>query len=388
MEDPVGKTESVMKIKDYAITKHRNCRDSWKMKAQQAFILDLPDVVVLTSVNRANREHRQVKILLQRRKHVQTSTFNLNAYSEQQCLRDFRFKATDIGRLAFRLAFPGRTSRNDYICDSVCATCILLHRLATVIRWYDVEPKFGFFSSQLSELFWDMVDLLIERVGHLLDLRGAFLRSRAALYASAIKDAGAPLERCVGFVDCTKIRMSRPGGGGANQRSCYSGHKRMHCLIYQSLTTPDGLIFAMFGPEVGRRHDITLYRNSGWDDLFEEFLLVDGQYFCVYGDSAYLLRPWMQRPYYRDLATPLQMLFNTRMSVVRVSVEHNYKDLKQFWVRQDFARQLQVRKAPIALLYKASALLLNMHACLYTRGQVAEQFQLDPPPLEQYLEAV
>ncbi|DAZ99950.1 TPA: hypothetical protein N0F65_008757 [Lagenidium giganteum] len=42
----------------------------------------------------------------------------------------------------------------------------------------------------------------------------------------------------------------------------YSGHKREHCLGFQSITTPDGLTIHFWGPTEGRRHDITLLRLS------------------------------------------------------------------------------------------------------------------------------
>lgn len=75
------------------------------------------------------------------------------------------------------------------------------------------------------------------------------------------------------------------------------------------------------------------------------------------------------------------------MSRVRVIVEHNYKDFEQYWVRQNFSRNLQVRKAPIALLYKASAILLNLHAFNYNRGQIREQLDVSETSFEVYLVA-
>lgn len=53
------------------------------------------------------------------------------------------------------------------------------------------------------------------------------------------------------------------------------------------------------------------------------------------------------------------------MSNVRVAVEHNYRDVKQFWITQDFSRNLKVSQAPIALLYKFSAILTIFHVCFY-----------------------
>ena len=217
-------------------------------------------------------------------------------------------------------------------------------------------------------------------------MRGDFLQSRAKDYARVIHEAGAPLTRCVCFIDCTKIRMCRPSGDNAYQRAVYSGHKRIHCLIYQTVTTPDGLMFGMYGPVEGRRHDLTLLRESGWNNVWSECLYIDGEWYYIYGDSAYLLRPWMQRPFTRGICSDGESDFNTRMSEVRVSVEQNYKDLKQLWCSQDFARRLKVRHAPIGLLYKMSALLTNFRVCLYKGGQITAYYNLDPPSLEEYLE--
>ena len=51
-------------------------------------------------------------------------------------------------------------------------------------------------------------------------------------------------------------------------RSCYSGHKRMHCLVCQTITTSDGLILHMCGPEDGSRHELTPLRDSGIEKTF------------------------------------------------------------------------------------------------------------------------
>ena len=60
----------------------------------------------------------------------------------------------------------------------------------------------------------------------------------------------------------------------------------MHCLVYQTITTPDGLIFHLHGPEVGRRHDLTLLRNSQIESTLQENMLIDGKQYCIYGDAA------------------------------------------------------------------------------------------------------
>ena len=95
------------------------------------------------------------------------------------------------------------------------------------------------FTCKLSEVFWKMVEILMNKLGSNLHLRRDNLPIRAEAYANAIKNSGDPLHNCAGFIECIKIRMQRPGGSYSNQRSCYSGHKHVHCLICQTLSTPD-----------------------------------------------------------------------------------------------------------------------------------------------------
>ena len=85
--------------------------------------------------------------------------------------------------------------------------------------------------------------------------------------------------------------------------SCYFGHKRMHCLVYQTITTPDGLILHMYGPEEGRRHDLTHLRNCGTENISQDCLVVGNRQYSIYGDAAYVLRPWLQTAFPTVTAT-------------------------------------------------------------------------------------
>lgn len=133
----------------------------------------------------------------------------------------------------------------------------------------------------------------------------------SSLCAGYTQDASSPLDWCVGFIDCTEINIARPGGYGSNRRARYSVHGRMHRLIYQSITTPDGLILSLYGPEVGRRHDMTLLKNSGLREIIEEFLVIDDIQYYIDGDGAYTLQPWMQTAFDRATASPSQPIYNT-----------------------------------------------------------------------------
>lgn len=143
------------------------------------------------------------------------------------------------------------------------------------------------------------------------------VRKRAELYVKKIYERGAPLNNCFGFIDCKLVKRCRPGGRGTLQRASYSGHKWVHCLIYQTITTPYELLFYIFGPEMGRRHDMTLYRHSGLEPVLEEVLIIDRKQYCIYGDATYLLRAWLQMAFRRSTVTPDQILYNRSMSTVR-----------------------------------------------------------------------
>lgn len=39
--------------------------------------------------------------------------------------------------------------------------------------------------------------------------------------------------------------------------------------MYATLSTPDGLTFAIYGPVVCQRHDVTVFRNSGWEEILQ-----------------------------------------------------------------------------------------------------------------------
>lgn len=156
------------------------------------------------------------------------------------------------------------------------------------------------------------------------------------------------------------------------------------------MAIPDWLIFSLHGPEAGRRYNLKLFRESGWKEILQEDLCTGGEYFYIFGASAHLLRPWMQGPYYRNLATFTQLMLKAKMSDVGTAVEHNYKKVKQDRTSQNFARNIKVSKPSVTLLKlnKSLTLLLNMHGCLYKRGQGFKMFGPDPFSLDAYLNSL
>lgn len=149
----------------------------------------------------------------------------------------------------------------------------------------------------------------MQKHGHLLKKFGAgVINSLAEMYAKAIQEKGTPLENVVGFIDSTKIQICLSCGRGSLLLVTYSGHKYFHFLIYQTVTTSDGLMYYMYGPEVGRWHDMTLYQVSGLGNVLEVVLAISDKQRCLYGDATYLLRPWLQTLFLRLDATEQEIL--------------------------------------------------------------------------------
>jgi hypothetical protein len=105
---------------------------------------------------------------------------------------------------------------------------------------------------------------------------------------NAVFRRGAALDNCWAFIDGTARPICRPN---LNQEEYCSGHKRHHCVKYQSLLCPDGIIVNLYGSVAGRRHDEGILRESGPYEQMQEKLstFVNGQRFKIYGDSVYLL---------------------------------------------------------------------------------------------------
>lgn len=134
-----------------------------------------------------------------------------------------------------------------------------------------------------------VTDSLYNSRGHLVtSFRKDFLTERAILYADAFHQNGAP-QNCIGLINGARICMARPGGNSAKQLSTFSDHKRTHCFAYQTVTTPDGLVFHIHGPTEGRRSDAFMFRHSGLRPILEECMKIEDTQFCMYGDWAYIL---------------------------------------------------------------------------------------------------
>ena len=113
------------------------------------------------------REERERGPHLARRNRISTSQFvyNFNLFSESDALLYFRFKKADVTKTINAVAWPSdktRTHCNRFLVTPILATCIILRRLASPGRWWDLERFVGKYASQMSEFFWEGIEHLLQ----------------------------------------------------------------------------------------------------------------------------------------------------------------------------------------------------------------------------------
>lgn len=308
--------------------------------------------------------------------------------ADDQLLLLFRVCRSELCEMVEAVGWPddmNKTSRNEYKTCPLLTTLVMLRRLASPCRWSDIECIFGKHSSQLSEIFWEGVENLMDKRAHLLTgpVSTEFIQVHASRYSESIHMKCASLRDCVGFIDGTVLSIARPGES-AVQNAAYNGHKRRHALKYQTITLPDGLILHASGPLEGCRHDWALYVNSGIDEQFGDMMFLDGVQYFIHGDSGYNERAFLDIPFSGAHLTPVQKAANKETATVRVTVEWMYKEVKLYWTTVDFKRKMRIGEAPVGLLYVSAMLLTNFRNCLYP-NTVSQYFNCTPPSLGDYL---
>ncbi|XP_064468692.1 uncharacterized protein LOC135382956 [Ornithodoros turicata] len=242
---------------------------------------------------------------------------NLAGMTADEARKLFRFEKKDLPRLRSALRLPPRLcTANGTIIDGVNALAVALRRLAYRNRLCDLEMLFGRHMSTLSSISNQVNAHIATTFGHLISGFKCHDWLNLEQFAKAVHDKGAPLPNCWGFIDGTARAICQPS---SDQKAYFSGHKRFHCLKYQGIMCPNGIIVRLDGPYQGNRHDVGILRDSGLYCDLEEFM--GDRSYVLYGDPAYPLKPLLQRPFSTTRISPEQAMFNKRMSSVRQAVE-------------------------------------------------------------------
>ena len=119
-----------MKQKDFAIGKvSRRCnRQSRRLRL--SLLEDADDEIVLSFSHRYRKIRNDLKGIHLLSKTISSTSFNINAISDEECLTMFLFRRSEIDKIRALTEWDvGRTKRSRYDVDSFTATCIMLCRL-------------------------------------------------------------------------------------------------------------------------------------------------------------------------------------------------------------------------------------------------------------------
>ncbi|KDQ05999.1 hypothetical protein BOTBODRAFT_181997 [Botryobasidium botryosum FD-172 SS1] len=183
------------------------------------------------------------------------------------------------------------------------------------------------------------------------------------------------------FIDGTLRKIARPTH---NQRIVYNGWKRIHCLKYHTVLTPDGIHSHVFEPIEGRRHDSTLYEQSGLKSHLDQHSWdPDGNLLVIYGDPAYGLQTHLISPFAGLTLLPEQQRWNTKMSRVREAVEWGFGETARQFAFIDYSKNQKAVLSPVGVYYITALLFANAHAILHV-SEVPQYFNCQPPTLSEY----
>ena len=159
-------------------------------------------------------------------------------------------------------------------------------------------------------------------------------------FTDSVYRKGAALDNLWGFIDGNVRPCCRPK---VNQRILCNGHKRLHALKYQSVTTPSGMIANLFGPVDGKRHNCAILVMSRLLQTLQIFSHnPNGELLCISEDPAYPLSRTLLAPYNRAQLTQKQMDFNSSMGKVGVTVEWMFREVINNFKFTEFKKKLKI----------------------------------------------
>jgi hypothetical protein len=94
-----------------------------------------------------------------------------------------------------------------------------------------------------------------------------------------------------------------------DQEEYFSVHKRHHCVKYQSVLCPDGIIASLVGPYLGRRHDVRIFRKSNlYNQLEQRARFGVNEKYVLYGDPAYPIQELQQNRFLMASGGDVQLI--------------------------------------------------------------------------------
>jgi nuclease HARBI1 len=293
----------------------------------------------------------------------------------------FRFTVREILELCRKLHLPDEVTVNRHVWLTHNALAVYLAYLAFPVRQETLAQQFGRSRTSVCLVINALAQILYDRYALKVSCDLAMWVARATTYAHVISTRIPFFNTIVGFIDGTARQICRPI---RDQRQVYSGHHRVHCLKYQSVVTPDGLIISLYGPFDGRHHDLYMVGQSCINEIMHADPVLNT--LCLYGDKGYVtaghIVAGLRRPAVTDDAS---VEFNAVANASRVCVEHGFGRVVSLFPALSFPLLQRMLLSPVACHYINATLFTNIRTCFDGGNQIADMFTLRPPTLDEYL---
>jgi len=323
----------------------------------------------------------------------------IDDFSDAELQAYFRFRREDLKEMASLLKVPSRflfgreRDRHGQIyyarsCPGQHALLVVLARLALTWRNCDLSQILCMDEGTISKCYNEFMHWILRKWGDKLESLTRY-RQRMPRYAEAFRQVGVPEPvKLWAAIDGTLRPMRVPQGRNNLQRENFNGHKRKHGLVYQAITTPDGLIAHISKPVPGRRHDMYALRQSG---VYSELQSMWGSVaynnrYHILGDPAYMNGMGILTNFRASTGqmTSNQLQLYHTLNKCRTFVEWSFGELLKIFPFLNIIDKMKLALSPIGRWYRVGAFFHNLHLCCYG-GVSNSYFNCPPPTMSQYL---
>lgn len=165
-----------------------------------------------------------------------------------------------------------------------------------------------------------------------------------------------------------------------------TGYYKGHGFKYLIVVSPCGIIEEIAGPYPARLHDSDLVRAARLEQRLSQFCIHHGEDYKLYGDPAFAKSRFIEKPFQRTVAAATDLVYNTAMSHVRVTVEQAIGHVTQHFSAMDFVRTERPGNGEVGKKYLVACFLKNVLTCVREGNQVSEYFGCKPPSLRVFLD--
>ena len=172
----------------------------------------------------------------------------------------------------------------------------------------------------------------------------------------------------------TRIRQQHPLFVANIQAQNYSGHKRVHNLLFQVLVAPNGLCMDLSGPYLGRLMDLNALADSNIVDRFRQSMVdanMDPTTKDMLGDKIYPNVNNLKALYTEPMSNQASR-DNDQDADTRASVEHFNGKVGNLWNSTRYSERQRIQVNDVGRIYTVAVLLTNTHSLFYGNQSITQ----------------